>query len=85
MEKTHKGKHPQQNREKPEVADVFRVYGQKYRQSHSMSYAQKKTMHHIKVCRSAKLGGHIEQCNQCGFEQNAYNSCRDNNPFTFSC
>jgi len=77
MEKTHKGKLPQKKREKPEVADIFRVYGQEYRQSRSMSYAQKKTMHHIKVCRSAKLGGHIEQCNQCGFEQNAYNSCRD--------
>jgi len=42
-----------------------------------MSYEQMKTMHHIQVCRSAKLGGHIEQCNQCGFERNAYNSCRD--------
>ncbi|MHC4215719.1 MAG: IS91 family transposase [Planctomycetota bacterium] len=77
MEKTHKGKLPQQNREKPEMADVFRVYGQEYRQSHSMSYEQMKVMHHIKVCRSAELGGHIEQCNRCGFEQNAYNSCRD--------
>jgi len=77
MKKTHKGRLPQQNREKPEVADVFRVYGQEYRQSRSMSYEQMKVMHHIKVCRSAKLGGHIEQCDQCGFKQNAYNSCRD--------
>jgi predicted Zn-ribbon and HTH transcriptional regulator len=77
MEKTHKGKLPPQNREKPEVADVFRVYGQEYRQSRSVPYEQMKTMNHIQVCRSAKLGGHIEQCNQCGFEQNAYNSCRD--------
>jgi len=36
-----------------------------------------KTMHHIQACRSAKLGGHLEQCNECGFERNAYNSCRD--------
>ena len=77
MKKTHKGKIPQQNRGKPEVADVLRVYGEEYRQSHSMSYAQKKAMSHIQVCRSAKLGGHIEQCDQCGFKQNAYNSCRD--------
>ena len=77
MEKTHKGKLPQQNRGKPEVADVFRVYGEEYRHSHSMSYEQIKVMHHIKVCRSAELGGHIEQCDQCGFERNAYNSCRD--------
>jgi predicted Zn-ribbon and HTH transcriptional regulator len=77
MEKTHNGEIPQKNRGKPEVADVFRAYGQEYRQSHSMSYEQIKVMHHIKVCRSAELGGHIEQCNQCGFEQNAYNSCRN--------
>jgi len=77
MEKTYKGKFPQQKRENPEVAEVFRVYGEEYRQSHSMSYEQMKAMSHIKVCRSAKLGGHIEQCDQCGFTQNSYNSCRD--------
>jgi predicted Zn-ribbon and HTH transcriptional regulator len=64
-------------REKPEVADIFRLYGKKYRQSHAVSYEQKKVMRHIQVCRSAVLGGHIEECNQCGFERNAYNSCRD--------
>ncbi len=77
MEKTHTGKLPQQNRGKPEVADIFRAYGKEYRQSHSMSYEQMKAMSHIQVCRSAKLGGHIEQCDQCGFKQNSYNSCRD--------
>jgi hypothetical protein len=34
-------------------------------------------MRHIKVCRTAVLGGHIEQCNHCGLQRNAYNSCRD--------
>jgi hypothetical protein len=34
-------------------------------------------MHHIEVCRTAELGGHVEQCDQCGFERIAYNSCRD--------
>ncbi|MHC4843722.1 MAG: IS91 family transposase [Planctomycetota bacterium] len=77
MEKTHNGQPSQNNKEKPEVADIFRVYGQKYRQSHSISYEHMKTMHHIKVCRSAELGGHMEQCSECGFERNAYNSCRD--------
>ena len=60
-----------------EVADIFRLYGQNYRQSNALSYAKIKVMHHIEVCRTAELGGHVEQCNQCGFERNAYNSCRD--------
>ena len=77
MEKTYNEQVPQNKREKPEVADIFRVYGEEYRHTHSMSYEQMKAMHHIQVCRSAELGGHIEQCNECGFERNAYNSCRD--------
>jgi predicted Zn-ribbon and HTH transcriptional regulator len=65
------------NREQPEVADIFRAYGQDYRQRHCVSSEQYKTMRHIEMCRTAELGGHIETCDRCGFEQNAYNSCRD--------
>jgi predicted Zn-ribbon and HTH transcriptional regulator len=64
-------------KERYEVADIFRLYGDNYRQTHAVSYEQLKAMHHIEICRTAQLGGHIEQCNRCGYEQNAYNSCRD--------
>lgn len=60
-----------------EVADVFHLYGKQYRQCNSPSYEQIKVMHHIQACRTAALGGHVEQCNECGFEKIAYNSCRD--------
>jgi hypothetical protein len=62
---------------KPEVADIFRTYSNDYLKNNSLPYAHKKVMHHIKVCRTAELGGHIEQCSNCGFQRNAYNSCRD--------
>jgi len=68
---------PLNNREQWEVADVFRLYGDNYRQSYSLPYEKIKVMHHIEVCRTVELGGHIQQCDQCGFEQIAYNSCRD--------
>ena len=29
----------------------------------------------IELCRTAALGGHLEQCDRCGHERNAYNSC----------
>ncbi len=29
------------------------------------------------MCRTAALGGHLERCDQCGHERNAYNSCAD--------
>ena len=65
------------NRVQWEVADIFRLYGDTYRQSNSLPYEKIKVMHHIEVCRTAELGGHVERCDQCGLEQIAYNSCRD--------
>jgi hypothetical protein len=65
------------DRPKLEVADVFRRYGAAYREQHggSMSIAQRRVMTAIEACRTAALGGHLERCDQCGHERNAYNSC----------
>ena len=67
------------DRPKWEVADVFRRYGDTYRNKHgaSMSQAQRRVMTAIEVCRTAALGGHLERCDQCGHERNCFNSCRD--------
>src|SRR5215470_8449561 len=64
-------------RPKLEVADIFRRYGADYRQRHggSLSVAQRRVMTAIEVCRTAVLGGHLERCDRCGHERNAYNSC----------
>ena len=32
---------------------------------------------HITACRTAALGGHVEQCDDCGATRIAYNSCRN--------
>ena len=60
-----------------EVADIFGLYGESYRQSNPLSCEQRKVMHHIEQCRTAALGGHVERCNACSFEHIAYNSCRN--------
>ena len=60
-----------------EIADIFRLYGDTYRENHKISPAQHSIMHLIEICRTSALGGHIEKCDQCGFERNAYNSCRN--------
>ena len=31
----------------------------------------------IELCRTAALGGHVEQCDQCGHQRISFNSCRD--------
>ena len=62
-----------------EVGDVFRRYGETYRQQHaaSLSLDQLRVMSAIERCRTAALGGHVEECDQCHYQRIAYNSCRN--------
>jgi hypothetical protein len=63
----------------PEVAEVFRRFGDAYRQQQgtSLSTAQRRVMTAIVQCRTASLGGHVEQCDACGHQRIWYNSCRN--------
>ena len=60
-----------------EVADVFRQYGEAYRATHALPLSHLKVMRAVESCRTGELGGHLEQCDACGFERPAYNSCRN--------
>jgi hypothetical protein len=62
-----------------EVADIFRQAGPAYRQqlSAALSGGQRRVMRAIERCRTAALGGHIEQCDACGHQRIAFNSCRN--------
>jgi hypothetical protein len=60
-----------------EVADIVRVHGDEFRRKHRLSAGQKRVLRAIECCRTAALGGHLERCDQCGYERNAYNSCAD--------
>ena len=64
-------------RQGPELADVFRLYGEAYRQSHPLPPSHLKVMRLIEICRTTELGGHLERCDRCGHERPAYNSCRN--------
>jgi hypothetical protein len=61
-----------------EGADVVRQHGDAFlaRYGHTLSGEQQRALRAIALCRTASLGGHITQCNQCGHEVQAYNSCR---------
>jgi hypothetical protein len=62
-----------------ELADIFRLHGPAYldRYGAVLSAAQKKALSDIAVCRTAALGGHVEQCDRCGHRTIAYCSCRN--------
>jgi len=60
-----------------EVADIFREHGLAYRLTRPLSPEQRRVMRAIEQCRTAALGGHVQQCDTCGYQQIAYNSCRN--------
>lgn len=60
-----------------EVAHIFRQYGAAYREHHWLPSEQQRVMTAIATCRTAALGGHLEQCDHCGHQRPIYNSCRN--------
>jgi hypothetical protein len=60
-----------------EVADIFRAFGLAYREAHEMPLRHLRAMRAIEVCRTAELGGHLDQCDHCGTVRISYNSCRN--------
>lgn len=60
-----------------EIADIFRQYSSEYIKSGNPPSHILKVINAIVKCRTKALGGHIEQCNQCGYQRISYNSCRN--------
>jgi hypothetical protein len=60
-----------------EVQDVFNQYGDEYRKNHKLPLHILKTMIDIEACRTAELGGHVDECDECGQTRISYNSCRN--------
>src|SRR6266581_1162374 len=66
-----------EKRARPELADVFRHYGQSYQRTHRLLACEQKVVRAVSACRTQELGGHLDRCDACGFERPAYNSCRN--------
>ncbi|HJZ60160.1 MAG TPA: IS91 family transposase [Gemmataceae bacterium] len=66
-------------RPRREVAEVFRDSGGAYlgRYGAALSPEQRRALRDLTACRTAALGGHVEECDRCGHRQIAYNSCRN--------
>ncbi len=65
------------SRPRLEVADIFRRWGETYRQKHRPPPSHQRVMRAIQRCRTAALGGHVERCTHCSYERISYNSCRN--------
>jgi len=63
-----------------EVADVVRAAGDAFieRNRHWLRWKHIKVLLAIRRCRTAALGGHLDECTRCGHRAPiSYNSCRD--------
>ncbi len=63
-----------------EVADIVRAAGEAFieRHRHWLRWKHVKVLRAIARCRTAALGGHLDECMRCGHRAPiSYNSCRD--------
>ena len=57
-----------------ELADVFRAHADRVG---PLTGAQRKAVRAITRCRTAALGGHVQECDRCEHREISYNSCRN--------
>src|SRR5262249_55270855 len=62
-----------------EVADLIRAAGNAFieRNQHWLRWKHLKVLLAIRRCRTAALGGHLDECTRCGHRAISFNSCRD--------
>jgi hypothetical protein len=62
-----------------EVAVIFRRHGEAFHCNHAahLGRVERRVLAAIEACRTPMLGGHVEQCGDCGLVRHAYNSCRN--------
>ena len=58
-----------------ELADIVRRSG--FADRHQLPRQQRRALNAIALCRTAALGGHVDQCGQCSHTRISYNSCRN--------
>jgi hypothetical protein len=60
-----------------DIGDIVRAHRAPLEVQHPLTPEQKRVLTDIGQCRTAALGGHVDQCPSCGYEHPSYNSCRN--------
>jgi hypothetical protein len=62
-----------------EVADIIRSAGDAFieRNQTRLGWLQLKVLRAIRRCRTAALGGHLDECSRCGHRAISFFSCRN--------
>lgn len=67
-------------RPRHEVAEIFQRYlegGLPCGAAPEWTWEQRAVVDQILACRTARLGGHVDECDACGHQTISYNSCRN--------
>lgn len=59
------------------LQDIIKLHGESYTKSKKLPSNILKALYSIKDCRTAALGGHVYECDECGDTMISYNSCRN--------
>ena len=62
-----------------EIADIFRRYGPAFEAQYGrlLGPLHRLVLKALAACRTAQLGGHVLECDHCGHQKQAYNSCHN--------
>lgn len=59
------------------LQEIIEIHGENYIRNNKLPANVLRALYSIQYCKTASLGGHIYECNECGETTIAYNSCRN--------
>jgi len=60
-----------------DLGELLVQYQDPFKATYQLSPGQEKVFADLIRCRTSALGGHQDECDQCGHRQHSYNSCRN--------
>lgn len=59
------------------IQEIITKHWKTYQEKHEVQWYKQKVMNQISKCKTEAMGAHKFVCDECGYEEIAYNSCRN--------
>ncbi|MEI8078744.1 MAG: transposase [bacterium] len=62
----------------PKIREIFQLHQDEYmaRYGETMPPWHRQALHDVAACRTQAMGGHVQECGDCGHREYMYHSCR---------
>lgn len=60
-----------------DIGDIVRAHRAELEVAYRLTPEQRRVLTDVAQCRTAVLGGHVDECPSCDYKHPAYNSCRN--------